>query len=228
MRGRNPSVRNSWFAITVLLIACAGGAPTQYAQGVPVAPSAPPFNPVTRSPVTVGQPGYAGSAEGLPRSHGRVLPETPETRKEPGIWASDKPEDPPDIFVIEDLLPPSAKNDARDETTFRVCERLMGRTFVKRNETAPGAVEDLRKSGYPIYHWRCIIAGLYKHCVDLQYNDKDRIPYWGDDKVKRYAEGIEERECSKGLSDKGKRTLHILQGQMTGIYNRARSNGEAL
>lgn len=75
------------FALLLLLVGCAGNQ-----SAFPVAPIANPYLApppgIIDAPITVGQPGYAGSPENMPRSHGRVLPQTPETRKEAGIWAT--------------------------------------------------------------------------------------------------------------------------------------------
>lgn len=75
-----------WPCIVLVLAGCASQHPTQYAQGIPMAPSAPAFSPTLDAPIVVGQPGYVGTTENLPRSpHKRELPPT----KEPGIWAAD-------------------------------------------------------------------------------------------------------------------------------------------
>lgn len=70
----------------LLLVACSG------VQGIPVPPRAPSFSPTLDAPITVGQPGYIGPVERLPRGESkRVLPPA----KEPGIWASTPPDGPP-------------------------------------------------------------------------------------------------------------------------------------
>lgn len=76
--------------LLVLLTGCGTARPTQYAQGIPTAPPAPTFNPAWDAPHTVGQPGYVGPVENIPRSpHTRTLPETPTTRKEAGLWSGE-------------------------------------------------------------------------------------------------------------------------------------------
>lgn len=78
--------------LCLFLAACASPAPTTYSQGA-YRPAPPAFNPVTDAPITIGQPGYARpgvQVEPGPKPT-RLLPETPATRREPGIWASDAP-----------------------------------------------------------------------------------------------------------------------------------------
>lgn len=99
---------------TVLAIAsaCGGHAPTPYSQGAPVAPRPPAFNPTTDAPITVGQPGHIAPrprVEPGPK-HGRVLPQTPETRREPGLWApkpptASLPVEPPQILGVTPPVP---------------------------------------------------------------------------------------------------------------------------
>jgi len=78
-------------------------------------PVAPPFSPVLDAPVTVGQPGYVGELERAPRSpHKRVLPQTPETRKEAGIWAANAPsQTEPVLLGVRLPVPPDAPQLAR-------------------------------------------------------------------------------------------------------------------
>jgi hypothetical protein len=74
---------NLLLLVLSLLTACAAN---QSALPVP----RPPFSPTLDAPITVGQPGHVGPMVLPPKSpHKRVLPETPETRKGPGIWAGD-------------------------------------------------------------------------------------------------------------------------------------------
>jgi hypothetical protein len=88
---KNYLVKNL-ICLVSLLMACATASPTEYKQGVYTPARAPTFNPVEDAPHTVGQPGYVGRPESLPRSpNKRILPQTPETRQEPGLWAGDEP-----------------------------------------------------------------------------------------------------------------------------------------
>lgn len=73
------------YALFLLLLSC--GAPGhEYMRGTMVAPPPAPVRPGVGAPIR-GQP---GEPHAYPRSpHTRVLPETPETRHGPGIWAAD-------------------------------------------------------------------------------------------------------------------------------------------
>lgn len=51
----------------------------------------PVFNPAQDASHTVGQPGHVRPGD-VPRSpHARVLPQTPESRKEAGVWSASSP-----------------------------------------------------------------------------------------------------------------------------------------
>lgn len=52
-------------AVTFLACGTTSPHPTQYAQGAPRPAPAPSFNPMTDSPITVGQPRYVGPLEGI-------------------------------------------------------------------------------------------------------------------------------------------------------------------
>jgi hypothetical protein len=69
-----------------LLTACAAN------QSAFPLPPPPPLRPVAEPPLfpgTAGQPGHVGPMALPPKSpHKRVLPQTPETRKVPGLWAA--------------------------------------------------------------------------------------------------------------------------------------------
>lgn len=78
--------------IAVLFAACAA-LRGEYRQGAPMPPRPPAFNPGQDAPYVIGQPGYVGAPESLPRSpYTRVLPQTPKTRREAGVWAVDSGE----------------------------------------------------------------------------------------------------------------------------------------
>lgn len=150
--------------LALLLLACGTTAPHIYRQGIPVAPSAPAFNPITDSPVTTGQPGYVGPVESLPRSpHGRVLPETPATRKEAGLWAGDRPqassragEPKPEILDIGLPMPPNAKTNA-DKNTALYCAGGMDRAARRSGLHMPAMKLD------PAVR-ECLSARLYLNC----------------------------------------------------------------
>lgn len=117
------------YALVLLLLSC--GAPGhEYMRGTMVAPPPAPARPGVGAPIR-GQP---GEPRVYPRSpHTRVLPQTPETRHGPGIWAADvhripqppvrKVGDPiPHIMVLEfeALVHPDA-NDGLDAMPTEQC-----------------------------------------------------------------------------------------------------------
>lgn len=149
--------------LVVLLSACAAP-PTLYGQGVPVAPRAPAFNPATDAPITVGQPGHLPGVRVAPQPQpkpARHLPQTPATRKQAGIWASQAP-DPEPLGVLLGLTlpyPPDAATEAEHEPT-NLCAAVMGSEVKK----AVGEAE-LRKLRPSVV--ACVSARLYAYCVDL-------------------------------------------------------------
>ncbi len=84
-------MRTSLPLLCLLWVACAG-APSRSEYRQSAAPMAPTFNPTWEAPHTVGQPGYIGAPEHVPRTASkRYLPETEQTRREPGLWAAEAP-----------------------------------------------------------------------------------------------------------------------------------------
>jgi len=104
--------------VLLLLCACSSGpAPRTYRQGVFVPVETPAFSPVEDAPIHVGQPGYV-SPEDVPRSpYRRVLPQTPETRREAGIWAAGGNHDEPipDIRIFDVPIPVSTSAKTADD-----------------------------------------------------------------------------------------------------------------
>ncbi len=75
----------------LLLVGCsAPNARREFRQGAGVPVEAPEFDPAFDAPITTGQPGFATSRPER-STHTRVLPETPQSRREAGIWAGDEP-----------------------------------------------------------------------------------------------------------------------------------------
>lgn len=153
---------------TALAAGCAtpdsGGVRT-YQQGIPMAPRAPAFNPMADAPHTVGQPGHV-AREHVPRTAStRILPETPETRREAGIWASGLPtakeEWPvfPSILGVPLPLPVGAKTN--DERYYaRKCGRHMHRLADAESPDAGDAFSEAAR--------RCLAARLYRACMDAE------------------------------------------------------------
>lgn len=103
--------------LALLLSACVGPS----AQGVPMPPRPPGFNPAQDAPITIGQPGHRAprpQVEPGPKPS-RVLPQTPDTRREPGIWAGTPPpmypHNPPEPWqtILSPILPPEQDGSAR-------------------------------------------------------------------------------------------------------------------
>lgn len=199
-----------WYGVVILgfSVACASGAPPrEYRQGVPVVPSAPPFSPVTRAPITVGQPGYVGPLEGLPRSpYGRVLPETPGTRKEPGLWAAEVPKasdsddgDPAVILIAAPLAPPNAST----HELMRISQCALGARDLFAHslgnlsyEASALSIKQLKQEG------RCIVARVYRVCVEAVIADETAI------NKQRKKEGREDLPSLARIGDLAKRFEH--------------------
>lgn len=152
-------------ACICLLISCVSSAPTQYAQGIPTAPPAPSFNPAWDAPHTVGQPGYVGPVENLPRSpYTRTLPQTPATRREAGLWSGDtqasSPMAPNDPVVLDVRLPfsPHASSEVEEAPT-RLCAGTLRAALAKA-----GVADIIRSKAQPLR--RCLVAKAYKHCSE--------------------------------------------------------------
>ena len=157
--------------LVLLLAGCSSG-PSVYRQGIPIAPGAPAFNPATDSPVTTGQPGYVGPAEQIPRTpHGRVLPQTPTTRREPGLWAGDAPQasmpwvdrEP----IILGTVLPEPNDDLLVRTQIRRCAYLADALFDVRMHPHDRIAEgrDMRA---------CLAAHAWRHCAVSDLADLDR------------------------------------------------------
>lgn len=202
--------------LTLILVALASCAAPQhtsseYQRGTyaPVRPA--PARPGVGAPV-VGQPGYVGPLEGLPRSpHGRVLPETPETRREPGIWSAE----PPDatLTLERDRVPailgvsiplPSTNSDV-DFLLARGCADTMS-IAAKKILKSFDAIPEL-KSVFNLPVKRCAAARLYRECVGDLTPDSSMYKFLDtkvesglDEAIKRASEVARlnvKRECSK-------------------------------
>lgn len=123
-------------------------------------PRAPSFSPALDAPITVGQPGFVGSPEELPRgTDKRVLPPT----REPGIWASDgEPKavqdlTPPRLMGV--LLPfPPAPDDPKEGHFARTCASKFNE-LIDLHRVAQQAAR------LPAGVRNCIAANLYQRCI---------------------------------------------------------------
>jgi hypothetical protein len=151
--------------LTLLLLAlcsCAPATPRTYAQGAPIAPRPPAFNPTTDAPHTVGQPGYlAPHVEPEPGpKHGRVLPQTPDTRREPGIWAGGKPPATGAGVVVLETIILLPEPDEQEPMA-------MARSCANDINAVPSADPLLRRSisAIPREERECLAASVFLACV---------------------------------------------------------------
>jgi hypothetical protein len=154
---------NLLLLILSLLTACAAN------QSAFPAPRPPSFSPTMDAPITVGQPGHVGPMVLPPRSpHTRVLPQTPETMKAPGIWASDEPLGivAPEIFGLPMPLPTSAPNDPRLDALARRCASSMDATA---REVGVSPIPD----GVSVDVRMCLAMHLYNYCLFWTTKGKD-------------------------------------------------------
>lgn len=108
------------YLLLFLLAGCASSPPrSRNLHDGPLVRAAPAFVAPGYTPAGAGLPEYLPTAEAptVERSpHRRILPETPDTRREPGLWAGDEPraakrEDPNTRpMVIRGIPLPSPRN----------------------------------------------------------------------------------------------------------------------
>lgn len=141
----------------LLLLACAGGTPTQYAQGVP-APRPPVFSPVTDSPITVGQPGHTGP-QALPRSpHKRELPPPGDW---PGVWSGDGPKATIQgdyLEIVYDIGIPRPVDKEAEEPLRRCVHLLLDAV------NGPSPLETLLLA-QPLPERSCAVASMMYQCA---------------------------------------------------------------
>jgi hypothetical protein len=117
-----------YLLLLLFLTGCASSAPGTFKRGAYVSPPpAPAARPGVGAP-SVGQP---GRPHALPRSpHVRVLPETPETMREPGLWAGDEPKAiaGPKVAILLNLVIELPKK-ADEAKAIKQCVALMARSL---------------------------------------------------------------------------------------------------
>lgn len=152
--------------LTLMLLASCSSGPVEFRRGSPVAPAPANVRPGVGAPV-LGQP---SQPHGLPRSpYGRVLPQTPETRKEPGIWAGDDPRRAPHppAFVDDVQLPNLEPATSKDETVMAYgCANMMPHTM-RRLGVYP-------MQGLTYEQRRCVVAEYFDDCVKSVFK---QVPY---------------------------------------------------
>lgn len=155
--------------LSLLLVSCATPARRELRDGPMVQP-APTFVTPGYTPAGAGLPEYMPAAEAptAERSpHRRVLPETPASRRGPGIWAGDEP--------VEDLTPPRilgvpllTPDDPKVRAMARRCEQQMDYALVRE-------AHDHEARNLELTVRACLAAKLYQHCaagyID-EYNER--------------------------------------------------------
>lgn len=143
----------------MLLGGCAGPH-REFRDGAPV--RAPVVEPRTAyTPAGAGLPEYWGQpVEAVERSpHARVLPQTPETRREDGIWAGGR-RPPEDSVLLGFPLP--VPDDASDlaKAVTRQCARDMTDAMTRAGVLLIAQTLDGT-------HRRCLGARLFEHCMSF-------------------------------------------------------------
>jgi len=185
-------------------MACSSQQPRPYEQGALRPVRTPIFSPDEDAPHTF-QPGQPSPVQPGPRPT-RVLPETPETRRGPGIWASEEPpgEDvAPKILGVPIPFPPDAKTGADKATTY-LCASLM-------TEQATRIIPREALIGLPGTWKPCFVAMLHRECgMLLTTNDAfskrealsfDAVEEKRNRALLATAEALVARLCAKPLSD---------------------------
>lgn len=127
------------------------------------APVAEPRTAYT--PAGAGLPEYWGQPEARPERspHARVLPQTPETMKEPGLWAGDRPmaasSTTDEILGVQIPLPEEAETETEKAPT-RWCVATVKEAIATSNKMA------LLRQLDPVL-LRCLVAMLHEHCADV-------------------------------------------------------------
>jgi hypothetical protein len=148
-------------SIIAAISACATPEPSHgdLHQGVPRPPARPVFVPRQDAPHKVGQPGTLAPPREYPRAPPgqRVLPQTPESRNEPGIWATGSPPSTQKQPAILGVPIPFGDNlpDPRDWWLTEGCGVMM--------DKAARAV--VGKTILPPALLRCLVAQQYYTCA---------------------------------------------------------------
>lgn len=139
--------------LLVFLVACAAPSSTEYRRGV-LAPPPAPARPGVGAPV-VGQPGRAPAAPQSPYT--RVLPETPETMRRPGIWATSSPPDDGEFVLILGVPFPPATVNSEARTAARYCSETINRSAlaVGRASFPPSLTTAMRRCAAARMAWQC-------------------------------------------------------------------------
>lgn len=209
-----------WYSVGLLVVVACASPPREYRQGVPVAPRPSTFNPIMDAPHTIGQPGHVERQREYPKSpYARVLPQTPESKKEDGLWAARSPDSYNGFELMGTLLPlPDNANDSEKQIV-RGCVALsvegIGRTLgFEERKKAIRYLEKIPGKEYP-----CIAARAYLSCVErLILNQEAKKAREGANdsttdnelaRLQKTAKKFENRSCSMSLS---KNTSDLTKG----------------
>lgn len=167
--------------LALLLFGCAGN---QSALPMP-----PAFSPVEDAPIFIGQPGtVAPKPEKSP--HKRLLPQTPESRREAGLWAGDvtarstdkrggdDERDAPPTFLDVELPLGESLYDPISEVSYRCARRLQ--------KTLGGEVGAIM--GWTPKQRACAVARVFRMCVKDESRNMETIP-----SVRAWAEVVMQR-----------------------------------
>jgi hypothetical protein len=148
------------YLLLLLTVSCA--APQrEYHQGA-YRPVAPTFVPSQDAPHTVGQPGHVRPdvyVEPGPRPS-RVLPQTPATAREPGLWGGDEPTTTAGPAVLGILLwAPDEPRSPDSAQISSICGTMIdaGMGHAKTRKAAEALAEDKQE---------CFVAKMLLFCAE--------------------------------------------------------------
>lgn len=132
-------------------------------------PRSPTFQPSQDAPHATGQPGHVPGTRVAPQPGprpSRILPQTPATKRVPGIWAGDGPRASmgrvphPMLYGVELPLPDEATDEERKEAT-------LCRDAILRAASSIGTDVTFEQ----LYGERllCTVATLYNFCIGMRY-----------------------------------------------------------
>jgi hypothetical protein len=145
--------------------------PSEYHQGAYRAPPPPVLRPGVGAPTYSPhlQPGI--QVEPGPKLQ-RALPQTPETQRQPGIWASDAPEEEGpsvELFKVPWPLPPEAKDSEAAMARAKECAAELTQQAWKSHEIA----NVLNRGGRIA---KCVAMRSMEVCISKNASKRGRWP----------------------------------------------------
>jgi hypothetical protein len=207
------------------------GGPAEYRKGTYRPPPTPVMRPGVGAP-SVGQPGWNPGVRTIPSpQHGRILPQTPETRKEPGIWASEPErasvEDPENPLTWKAFYYPE-NLDFREISVAQKCRAEFERAATSLDLTHDSIVKRLPQT-LSIDQWQCFIAKAYQHCATEKHkaNESARAktliggptndPLFTLKNLKKTADLLDKARCIDELPKDARYALALVKQQLTEI-----------